>query len=747
MRRRGSRFMSWKRTKSPSPEAIEETSATASTSSTSSAQEAPPAPETETETETETESPPPDPPPPPNTMAGDDSDRLSKVEKTLDKVVGMLDILMNQPQQQQRHDSDSPTVSKPDSPKRHGSTRITSGPHGGDHHHHHHHRSGDQKDEELLLDDDASWEGSAAGASKKGSFLEGDPNSDNEDSVKVIDTDAIEKKAVLNESDAWKINPKNKFRMGWDLFLIMPFLIYMTIAMPFRLCFANDPIIFTPMYWFEFMIDMIFIVDIFLNFRTGYFLDRDVGGSEEHELIEFDSFRIAINYIKTWFVLDVVSGVPFALLELISGNDSEGGALKSAKSLKLLRFLKLGRLLKMEKILSNLDRDILDYIEDFFANGATRTVVLMCQLGFYLGYVCHLLCCGFVLVGRDSVLKGDPSWFDFDLRGPYVAEDTTAHSESVGSIYLSSFYFCLTTMTSVGYGDITPRNNGERTYVIVVEFVGAIVFGMIIASLTSVVSTMDSNARKTAEQLDAVASFVEQRKFPEGLGRRIRRHFRHFYSLKSAVDEVKIFGELSTALRKEVSSFLVKEAMGSDSFFVMMPQVLWPRLLPMLRPMRFEKDEVVCMQGEECTEMYVVLAGTLRGENHVRGEPKDTPRHRHVMNGGTVNVLCCLKVWSYCVETVTATVPVESYAVTAKDFVSLFTSETDLASFRHMQIRECQNFKMDTSDTRSEFGRPVYFSCFSTVELTLVQARGLLYEDGVAAAAGRQPSVRNLNTG
>ena len=74
---------------------------------------------------------------------------------------------------------------------------------------------------------------------------------------------------VINRSDAWMVNPLNKFRMWWDLGVIMPLLLYLTVLLPFRLAFENEPPRFTWIYWWEFMTDMIFIADIFLNFRTG----------------------------------------------------------------------------------------------------------------------------------------------------------------------------------------------------------------------------------------------------------------------------------------------------------------------------------------------------------------------------------------------------------------------------------------------------------------------------------------------
>ena len=107
-----------------------------------------------------------------------------------------------------------------------------------------------------------------------------------------------------------------------------------------------------------------------ITLRTGYTIQDAAAGGEDSALVEYDPWKVAVNYLRTWLVLDVISGVPFTLLELLSTDGSNADALKSAKILKIFRFLKLGRLLKLEKILTNLDSDTKDMIEDFFQVGA-----------------------------------------------------------------------------------------------------------------------------------------------------------------------------------------------------------------------------------------------------------------------------------------------------------------------------------------------------------------------------------------
>ena len=246
---------------------------------------------------------------------------------------------------------------------------------------------------------------------------------------------AAEVKLVLNESDMGMINPRNAFRISWDLGVIFPLLIYLAVILPFRLCFNNDPPLFSAVYWFEFIADLLFILDIFLNFRTGYFVpivasdavstmdeidDREQddgnGGpmdSQHTDLVEYDRWRVFQNYLYSWLAIDVFSGIPFALIELLlsgGGGGGDTGSLKSIKSLKMLRFLKLGRLLKVEKILSSLSRDTLDDIEDFIASGSTKTFFLLLKLVLIMSYANHIMACGWVVVGKAGDKAGVNNW-------------------------------------------------------------------------------------------------------------------------------------------------------------------------------------------------------------------------------------------------------------------------------------------------------------------------------------------------
>ena len=141
-----------------------------------------------------------------------------------------------------------------------------------------------------------------------------------------------------------------------------------------------------------------------------------------------------------------------------------------------------------------------------------RAVVRLARVSVAISYTVHLMACFWVLVGRLSDQQAyiglHPKAPDEDTglvfhQGPYrwVAPEEpswlvaqgwsaahTSRKKYLRSIYLSAYYFCMTTMATVGYGEITPRCDLERTFVVVLEGVGGLVWAMVVASLTSAVS-------------------------------------------------------------------------------------------------------------------------------------------------------------------------------------------------------------------------------------------------------------------
>lgn len=89
-------------------------------------------------------------------------------------------------------------------------------------------------------------------------------------------------------------------RMSWDM-LLMVLLFYISVSVPFSLGLSSSEVLDVT----DRIADMFFCCDVVLNFRTSY--------ANYDETVVFDTKKIALKYLRTWFILDFVSSVPFDL--------------------------------------------------------------------------------------------------------------------------------------------------------------------------------------------------------------------------------------------------------------------------------------------------------------------------------------------------------------------------------------------------------------------------------------------------
>lgn len=59
-------------------------------------------------------------------------------------------------------------------------------------------------------------------------------------------------------------------------------------------------------------------------------------------------------------------------------------------------------------------------------------------------------------------------------------------------VYVTSFYFTVTTLVTVGYGDITAHSVGEKCMCMFLMIIGVIIFSFTAGSLSSIITSYDS---------------------------------------------------------------------------------------------------------------------------------------------------------------------------------------------------------------------------------------------------------------
>ena len=68
-------------------------------------------------------------------------------------------------------------------------------------------------------------------------------------------------------------------------------------------------------------------------------------------------------------------------------------------------------------------------------------------------------------------------------------------------LYITSFYFTVTTIMTVGYGDITAKSLAEKVLCIILMLIGTITVSFATGAISSIISNQDTTEAKLKEKM------------------------------------------------------------------------------------------------------------------------------------------------------------------------------------------------------------------------------------------------------
>jgi voltage-gated potassium channel len=183
--------------------------------------------------------------------------------------------------------------------------------------------------------------------------------------------------------------------------------------------------------------------------------------------------------------------------------------------------------------------------------------------------------------------------------------------------YIRSLYWTVTTMTTIGYGDITPHTNYEYGFVIVIMILGATMYAYIIGNIASIISNLDTLKNDHDARKDSLLTYLNQNHTPSHLVNKVNNYFDYIWRSKRGVNESELFNDLPIQLKLELMHHLSIDLLEKVHLFNNSSSGLKEQLLSELKLLSYPPDVVLSHRNAFSNGVYFVSKGTLDvyGEN------------------------------------------------------------------------------------------------------------------------------------
>nr|XP_027209484.1 potassium voltage-gated channel subfamily H member 6-like [Penaeus vannamei] len=392
----------------------------------------------------------------------------------------------------------------------------------------------------------------------------------------------------------WTILHYSPFKAVWD-WIILLLVIYTAIFTPYVAAFLlneqeerrknhqnqyDNPIVII-----DLIVDIMFMVDIVINFRTTYVNHND-------EVVSHPG-KIALHYLRGWFLIDVVAAIPFDLLLVNPDVD---------QTTTLIGLLKTARLLRLVRVARKIDR--------YSEYGAAVLLLLMATFAL----IAHWLACIWYAIGnaeRPGLLH-KIGWLDHlaNATHQYYYSNSTG-GPTLREKYITAMYFTFSTITSVGFGNVSPNTDCEKVFTIIVMLLGSLMYASIFGNVSAIIQRLYAGTARYHTQLMRVKEFIRFHQIPNPLRQKLEEYFQHAWTYTNGIDMNLVLKGFPDCLQADICLHLNRLLVESCSAFEGASPGCLRALSMKFKTTHAPPGDTLVHRGDVLTSMYFISRGSI----------------------------------------------------------------------------------------------------------------------------------------
>jgi hypothetical protein len=358
------------------------------------------------------------------------------------------------------------------------------------------------------------------------------------------------------------LHPNGRFLFAWHTVYVVAAL-FAAIEVSLELVFHTHR---PP--WFraiDLIVSFYFLVDIALCFKTPFF---------HHGQLVNNQDSIRSRYLKGSFIFDFIASIPFEYLWLAIAADSS-----SLVGFVLFCIVMIFRIIRALKVLTIFKRQ-----SDLLEKPITVSIL---QYAIISITIAHSIACGWILI------QG------IDPQADLVTN------------YNIALYWTITTLTTVGYGDISPTENLGRIYTMFVMILGVAMYGVIIGNISTLLVKVDSFREGQRNKMENLVAYMKHHFVPEELQNDVVGFYSNFLKVNSGHQDNSSLAGLPAALKEQLEFYAHLKLINAVPMFREASMDCKKDLSDSLEPVVVGPDHTIIQFGEIGNEMYFVSHGSV----------------------------------------------------------------------------------------------------------------------------------------
>ncbi|KAI4832227.1 hypothetical protein KUCAC02_015201 [Chaenocephalus aceratus] len=267
-------------------------------------------------------------------------------------------------------------------------------------------------------------------------------------------------------------------------------------------------------------------------------------------------------------------------------------------SLKVVRLLRLGRVARK--------------LDHYIEYGAAVLVLLVCVFGL----AAHWLACIWYSIGDYEVIDEDTNSVRMDswlfLLGETVGTPYRFNASGSGrweggpskdSVYITSLYFTMTSLTSIGFGNIAPNTDGEKIFAVAMMMIGSLLYATIFGNVTTIFQQMYANTNRYHEMLNSVSL--------KASAERLMDYIVSTWSMSRGIDTEKVLQICPKDMRADICVHLNRKVFKEHPAFRLASDGCLRALAMEFQTVHSAPGDLIFHAGESVDTLCFVVSGSL----------------------------------------------------------------------------------------------------------------------------------------